>query len=103
MIRLPLPLPLPRALLQALEPLRGKVLRLEIRGLGLGPQLTMSGCGLVPALGVPDVTVKAGVADYLALALRKEDADTLFFERRLVLEGDTALGVALKNALESLG
>jgi hypothetical protein len=36
-----------------------------------------------------------------ALALRREDPDTLFFTRRLVLEGDTELGLALKNALDA--
>ena len=36
-------------------------------------------------------------------ALRREDPDTLFFTRRLVLEGDTALGLEIKNALDALG
>jgi predicted lipid carrier protein YhbT len=100
MIPLPLPpLPLPRALARALEPLRGRVLRLELRGLGLGPQFTLLGCGIVPALGAPDVTVRASLADYAALVLGREDPDTLFFTRRLVIEGDTALGLAVKNAL----
>ncbi|MEW5865075.1 MAG: SCP2 sterol-binding domain-containing protein [Pseudomonadota bacterium] len=103
MIALPLPpLPLPRALAQALEPLRGRVLRLEIRGLGLGLQVTLTACGLVPALGAPDVTVRASPADYVALALGREDPDTLFFSRRLVIEGDTALGLAVKNALDAM-
>ena len=30
-------------------------------------------------------------------------ADTLFFSRRLVMEGDTALGLELRNALDALG
>ena len=41
--------------------------------------------------------------DYLALALRREDADTLFFTRRIVIEGDTALGLEIRNALDALG
>jgi O2-independent ubiquinone biosynthesis accessory factor UbiT len=101
-IALPLPpLPLPRRLAEALAPLEGKVLRLEIRGLGAGPQLTLTRLGLVPALGAPDVVVRAGLRDYLALALRREDPDSLFFSRRLVIEGDTALGLIVKNALDS--
>lgn len=103
MIVLPLPpLPLPRRLREALEPLRGKVLRLELKELGFGPQLTLSRWGVQPALGAPDVTVRAGLADYLALALRREDPDTLFFRRRLVIEGDTDLGLVVKNALDAL-
>lgn len=97
-----IPLP-PGRLRAALAPLRGKVLRLEIAGLGFGPQLTLDAIGLRPAFGRPDVTVRASLADYAALALRREDPDTLFFTRRLVIEGDTALGLELKNALDALG
>ena len=97
-----IPLP-PGRLRNALAPLRGKVLRLEIAGLGFGPQLTLDAIGLRPAFGAPDVTMRASVVDYFALALRREDPDTLFFTRRLVLEGDTELGLALKNALDALG
>lgn len=94
-------LPLPRKLLAALEPLRGKVLRLELAGPRLGLQVTVEGWGWRPAFGAPDITVRARLEDYLALALRREDPDSLFFARRLVIEGDTELGVALKNALDA--
>jgi O2-independent ubiquinone biosynthesis accessory factor UbiT len=94
-------IPLPPRLREALAPLRGRVLRLEIAGLGWGPQLTLLGPGLVPAFGRPDVTVRARLADYLALARRREDPDSLFFSRRLVIEGDTALGLIVKNALDA--
>ena len=97
-------IPLPAALLARLEPLRGKVIRIEIAGLGFGPQFTIAGnCMLPVPFGAPDVTVRAGLRDYLSLALRREDPDSLFFARRLVIEGDTALGLTVKNALDSLG
>lgn len=95
-------IPLPLHLKKKFAPLRGKVLRLEIAGLGFGPQLTLDAIGLRPAFGAPDVTMRASVGDYFALALRREDPDTLFFTRRLVLEGDTALGLEIKNALDAL-
>lgn len=98
-----IPLPLPRRLLEALAPLRGKVLRLELKELGTGPQLTLIGPFLLPAFGRADVTIRAKLDDYLALALRREDPDTLFFTRRLVVEGDTETGLAVKNALDALG
>lgn len=94
---------LPGKLRRALQPMRGKVVRLEIEGLGFGPQLTLDAFGLRPAFGRPDLTVRARLSDYAALALRREDPDTLFFSRRLVLEGDTELGLALKNALDAFG
>lgn len=93
---------LPGKLRRALQPMRGKVVRLEISGLGFGPQLTLDAFGLRPAFGKADVTVRASLRDYVALALRREDPDTLFFSRRLVLEGDTELGLALKNAIDAL-
>lgn len=96
-------IPLPARLRTALAPLRGRVIRLELSGLGVGPQLTLLGPGLMPAPFLrPDVTVRARLSDYLALALRAEDPDTLFFSRRLVMEGDTELGLAVKNALDSV-
>jgi predicted lipid carrier protein YhbT len=103
MIRLPLPpLPLPPKLREALAPLKGRLLRLEVAGLPFSPQLTLGALGLRPALGTPDVTVRASFEDYVRLALRQEDPDTLFFSRRLVIEGDTALGLEIKNALDAL-
>lgn len=97
------PLALARRLRTAFEPLQGKVIRLEVSELGTGPQFTVLGPLLLPSFGRADVTVRASLGDYVALALRREDPDSLFFARRLAIEGDTALGVALKNALDSLG
>jgi predicted lipid carrier protein YhbT len=50
----------------------------------------------------PDVTISASLHDFLLLAARKEDPDTLFFSRRLLIEGDTELGLLVKNALDAL-
>jgi predicted lipid carrier protein YhbT len=52
--------------------------------------------------GKPDVTLTARTRDYLALALREEDADTLFFSRRLRMEGATHLGLLVKNTLDAV-
>ena len=41
------------------------------------------------------------VADVL-IAGRKEDPDTLFFQRRLSIEGDTELGLEVKNLMDSV-
>lgn len=49
-----------------------------------------------------DVRIQGPLQDFLLLALGQEDADTLFFNRRMVLEGETATGVFLKNFLEGL-
>ena len=44
----------------------------------------------------------ADTAEYLKLLRREEDPDTLFFNRRLDIEGDTELGLIVKNMLDSL-
>jgi predicted lipid carrier protein YhbT len=51
---------------------------------------------------VPDLTIGAAAHDLLLLARREEDPDTLFFSRRLALEGDTELGLLVKNTLDAL-
>ena len=50
--------------------------------------------------GAPDLRLAANSADYLRMILREEDPDTLFFNRKLQIEGDTALGLATKNLLD---
>ncbi|MBF5003303.1 ubiquinone anaerobic biosynthesis accessory factor UbiT [Diaphorobacter caeni] len=50
----------------------------------------------------PDLVVSASAWDFVQLAQRKQDPDTLFFSRRLVMQGDTELGLVVKNALDAL-
>lgn len=49
-----------------------------------------------------DLTLSANAHDFLRLARRLDDPDTLFFNRRLSMEGDTELGLVVKNALDAL-
>lgn len=88
----------------ALEPLRGKTVTIELRDLGARVRLEYAAWGFRPCSRTEktDLTIKAGVADFLALALRREDPDTLFFKRRLVMTGDTDLGLVVKNALDAI-
>jgi len=46
-----------------------------------------------------DLTISGSVYDYLLLITGREDPDTLFFQRHLTMDGDTGLGVHLKNML----
>jgi len=50
----------------------------------------------------PDLTIRADAVDFYHLLQRTEDPDTLFFSRRLVIEGDTELGLMVKNTLDSI-
>src|SRR5690606_11163529 len=47
----------------------------------------------------PDLTIRANLWDFHQLLQRGEVPDTLFFSRRLVMEGDTELGLLVKNTL----
>ncbi|OGA61529.1 MAG: hypothetical protein A3F77_03095 [Betaproteobacteria bacterium RIFCSPLOWO2_12_FULL_67_28] len=88
----------------ALEPLLGKTVALEASDLGVRVRLEYGARGFRPysRSEKTDLSIKAGIADYLALALRREDPDTLFFKRRLVMTGDTDLGLVVKNALDAI-
>ena len=49
-----------------------------------------------------DLTISASAHDFMLLARRLEDPDTLFFSRRLSMEGDTELGLLVKNTLDAI-
>ena len=49
-----------------------------------------------------DLTISATGPDFVRIARREADPDTLFFSRRLGLEGDTELGLVVKNTLDAL-
>lgn len=89
---------------ETLEPLTSRHLRICVldAGLTLDFTLTERGFRLAQAAGTPDMTISATTRDFIALALREEDADTLFFSRRLIMEGDTDLGLLVKNTLDAV-
>ena len=50
----------------------------------------------------PEIHISGRLDDFLLLATRSEDPDTLFFARRLSLEGNTEDGLYLKNMLDAM-
>lgn len=50
----------------------------------------------------PDLAFRANLSAYLQVASRQEDPDTLFFNRELSIEGDTELGLIVKNMLDAI-
>ena len=50
----------------------------------------------------PDLIFRANLSAFLQLAARQEDPDTLFFNRSLSIEGDTELGLVVKNMLDAM-
>ena len=49
-----------------------------------------------------DVSFSATGDDLMLIAGRQQDPDTLFFQRRLKIEGDTELGLEVKNLIDAI-
>ena len=92
------------------EPLAGNAfdflderrLGIEVTDLGLAWVVTLRGGRLRAVEGNAEASVRGSATDLLLLASRLEDADTLLFQRRLVLTGDTELGLTARNVLDRL-
>jgi len=89
---------------EVMQPLQGKFISIRVTDAGVVYHFTLNPKGLVACRRIrePDLTISASAYDFLMLALRKEDPDTLFFSRRLCMEGDTELGLLVKNTLDAL-
>ncbi|KRE89078.1 hypothetical protein ASG87_05915 [Frateuria sp. Soil773] len=86
----------------SLDFMRGRRLAVEVSDLRLRWVLELRGGRLVAVDEAPEASVRGSATDLLLLAGRLEDADTLFFQRALVLTGDTELGLTARNLLERL-
>lgn len=77
---------------------------LDVTDAGLVVELTLTGgqFAVAAARGQADLRVAASAADFIQLAAREVDADTLFFRRRLVMQGDTELGLIVRNAVDAI-
>lgn len=86
----------------ALEFMAGRRLGIEVSDLGLRWVVELQGERLLVVDAPAEATVRGTATDLLLLAGRLEDADTLFFQRRLVLTGDVELGLTARNLLDRL-
>jgi predicted lipid carrier protein YhbT len=88
----------------SLQPLHGKLVCISVKDAGMDFHFTIGDKGFIAVVPKiePDLTIRATAYDFLMLATRREDPDTLFFSRRLVIEGDTELGLFTKNTLDAL-
>ncbi|MCL7943535.1 SCP2 sterol-binding domain-containing protein [Marinobacter sp. ATCH36] len=80
----------------------GRRIRLEITGGQPGITIGFWAGRLRVIDGPGEATIRGSLAAFKTLAERRQDPDQLFFQRRLVIEGDTELGLGLKNLLDSL-
>jgi predicted lipid carrier protein YhbT len=92
------------------EFLQGKWLKISIIDLALDWWLSFDQDKLVMASMselkssdiIEDVSFSATGDDLILIAGRKQDPDTLFFQRRLKIEGDTELGLEVKNLIDAI-
>lgn len=86
-----------------LDFLQGRWLGIEIRDLGLSWATTVEhGKLCVASRNDADVWFRGDANDLVLVAARRLDPDTLFFQRRLVIEGDTELGLEVKNLMDAI-
>lgn len=87
----------------SLDLLEGHILAIRVTEPDLRIRLTLQDRRLRGAeAGLAQVTISAAAEDLLLLAAGQVDPDTLFFHRRLRLSGDTELGLAVKNVLDTI-
>jgi len=84
--------------------LEGKVIRVCVRDAGLRLTLRIGRGGYTACHGsvIADATIGADARELVLVALGSADPDTLFFDRRLTIAGDTEVGLLVKNALDRI-
>ena len=84
--------------------LQGKVVHITVDDADIEFRFTINNDKLIAANKnqSADLFLKGTVYDFLLLASRREDTDTLFFNRRLHMQGDTELGLYVKNFLDGM-
>jgi predicted lipid carrier protein YhbT len=87
-----------------LDYLHGHSVRIHVRDMQLTFCITLQQGRLAAsrARNMPDLSITGTLHAFLLLAARCEDTDTLFFQRRLRMEGNTELGLEVKNFLDGL-
>lgn len=83
--------------------LEGRCVAIEIEDIGTRYRLGLAD-GRLLGYGAerrPQAAIAGNLKEFLLLAARREDADTLFFARRLRISGNTELGLYLKNFLDA--
>lgn len=96
---------LPRLPGDTVRALSGRPVSVEVSDLGLRMKLQLGSGGFRVASGSQPAALRivAAAPAYWRLLAGRDDADRLFFERLLTMEGDTEMGLVLKNALDALG
>jgi predicted lipid carrier protein YhbT len=88
-----------------LTEIEGKTFRVTVLDTGGVADFAVRNGAFQPILragGTPDLHFSANLSAFMQLLTRQEDPDTLFFNRELTVEGDTELGLLVKNMLDTV-
>lgn len=86
-----------------LDFLADKVLRITLTDIPKSWFISLQNNRLIVHLsGKEDACISGELESFMALASQQIDPDTLFFQRKLCVSGDTELGLYVKNLLDSL-
>ncbi|VAW60815.1 hypothetical protein MNBD_GAMMA11-3171 [hydrothermal vent metagenome] len=87
-----------------LEFLEQKMLFIKVSDINITYAISLKNKRLIAASteSDSDLRVEASLYDFLTLVARHVDSDTLVFQRRLLMQGNTELGLELKNFLDGL-
>jgi predicted lipid carrier protein YhbT len=91
--------------LDSLELLEGRSFFVEVLDTGGQAHFTYRDGLFRPIFSAPqspDISFRANLSSFMQLLARQEDPDTLFFNRELSIEGDTELGLIIKNMLDAV-
>ena len=89
----------------SLDLLEGRSFLIEVLDTGGKASFTYRAGLFRPLFGepvAPDLAFRANLSAFLQIAALQEDPDTLFFNRELSIEGDTELGLVVKNMLDAI-
>ncbi|HMM77283.1 MAG TPA: SCP2 sterol-binding domain-containing protein [Gammaproteobacteria bacterium] len=89
---------------EVLERLEGHAFAIAVEDAGLELTFLVRGGRFVPAArpSEPLLRIRASAWDYAQLVAQNADPDTLFFNRRLLTEGDTEIALLVKNTLDTI-
>ncbi|HEY5762263.1 MAG TPA: SCP2 sterol-binding domain-containing protein [Rhodocyclaceae bacterium] len=91
--------------IESLDALEGKLFRVAVNDTGSVAHFEYERSSFRPVFApsrTPDLSFSADLSAYLKLLARQEDPDTLFFNRQLMIEGNTELGLMVKNMLDAV-
>ena len=87
-----------------LDFLEGAKVRIKVTDLNINWLISIGSDSFIPIEREldDDVCISGESPDFILLATRQADPDTLFFQRRIRIEGDTELGLGVKNTMDSM-